>query len=786
MLVLAITLLLATPDDAATLLIRAQADLAAGRYAEVLEKGAESAELFHKIRDRAGEGRALTVIGLAHLYSGEYNRALANFDQALNIARETRNVEAEITRLNDIGNVFYFQGRYADSLDRYQQALRQVESQSAEKWSASRRQLTLANLAILYQTMGQFEVALGFYSEIQHSPQALPADEEAQLLTNIGVLRRRLGDPQKALQTYRAAQQLYRRAAHRDGEIAVLNNIGILQAMDLSDFPAANSTFGEALKLAEKSGDRPLAVHARLYRAETLYRAGRLEQSAGDFQAAADDAAFLGELEENWKALYGLARIANKRGEKAKADQLLGRSLELIEKLRVSLAGSSLRAGFLADKRDVYDLLIEHTNDPDKAFNLMERSRARILQDQLLRASMKSLKDVSQTLPVDTAILEYWLGSSSVAVLWISRTGSGLRRWGLSADDLEGIRLLISALSDTQRKDWRESARTMAQKLLYALPPLQQPAIRHLVIVPDDILAEVPFEALPLDESNLLIERYSVSYLPAASLFAVAAGRRGVRWPWQKTFEAFADPAPGNGNGVEIAALRGWSRLPGAVQEVNSIAKSVGGKRELHIGPDARKAILEDKAPSPLMHFATHAFADMQDPNRSYILFAPALSSQRYDYLFLKEVTALQFANVDLVTLSACETDAGKLVRGEGVTSFSHAFLATGARSVVTSLWDVSDKVTAGIMVDFYARLARGESKQDALRAAKLDLMRQSGATHPAYWAAFVLEGDGDSRIPYVIPWLWLIAPALLICIFVVFTLQKAKRELLFRYFHLH
>ena len=557
----------------------------------------------------------------------------------------------------------------------------------------------------------------------------------------------------------------------------MLNNIGILQAMDLADFRAAISTFSTALKLAEDSGDRPLAVHARLYRGETLYRAGELEQSAADFQAAADAAAALGEKEENWKALYGLARIANRQGDTAKSDQLLGHALELIESLRAGLGGSSLRSDFLADKRDVYDLLIEHTSSTDKLFDLMERSRARNLQDRIRPATVRDLNALSHDLPPDTALVEYWLGNSSAAVLWISSTGSGFHRMEVSPDDLKMFAVLPSILGDAERKDWKQDVQRSAQKLLKDLPPLEQSGIQHLVIIPDGILGQIPFEALPLPDSSLLIERCSVSYLPAASLFTSANRRRGIRWPWQKTFEAFADPSPGTGGaGMEMASAQNWPRLPGAVHEVQEIAHVVGGRGALYIGAEARKKELEQTAPAPLMHFATHAFADMQDPQRSYILLAPASSSQRFDYLFLKEVSALKFENVELVTISACETDTGKLVRGEGVASFSRAFLSTGAKSVVTSLWDVSDQATAEIMVRFYSGLSKGESKQDALRTAKLELMRQRGAEHPAYWAAFVLEGESNSRTPYVISWLWFVVPVLLVCLLLLFRTMQAKR----------
>jgi CHAT domain-containing protein len=118
---------------------------------------------------------------------------------------------------------------------------------------------------------------------------------------------------------------------------------------------------------------------------------------------------------------------------------------------------------------------------------------------------------------------------------------------------------------------------------------------------------------------------------------------------------------------------------------------------------------------------------------------------------------------VDLVTASACETDAGKLVRGEGVQSFSRAFLAAGARSIVTSLWAVTDRDSAGLMLRFYSRLANGAYKADALREAKLEALAKASSAHPAHWAAFILNGESDAPIPYVVSWTRLLVAALLL-----------------------
>jgi CHAT domain-containing protein len=95
------------------------------------------------------------------------------------------------------------------------------------------------------------------------------------------------------------------------------------------------------------------------------------------------------------------------------------------------------------------------------------------------------------------------------------------------------------------------------------------------------------------------------------------------------------------------------------------------------------------------------------------------------------------------VTLSACETGVGKQRRGEGIISLARAFTFAGAKSIVTSLWAVSDEQTKNLMLYFYEGMKTGLSKSEALRQSKLKLAHASGG-HPYFWAGFV--GIGDMR----------------------------------------
>lgn len=136
----------------------------------------------------------------------------------------------------------------------------------------------------------------------------------------------------------------------------------------------------------------------------------------------------------------------------------------------------------------------------------------------------------------------------------------------------------------------------------------------------------------------------------------------------------------------------------------------------------------------------------------SGLVFAGAneadLSADRDDGLLTaEEISFLDLSNVDLVVLSACESGLGRPQGGEGMLGFRRTFRAAGAKTVISSLWRVSDESTNELMRAFYERLwLQGESTQAALRGAQLDMLKQNrieneGHALPSTWGAFVLDG---------------------------------------------
>lgn len=738
-----------------------------GAYDLAIARAREAAEVFRSLGDRPGEELSLYLTGVAELYQAHYASALGHLREGLALAREKGDRDLEIEALNNIGTVHYVQAGYLEALRTYREALGVLDLAKDQPSNARLRRITLTNLAVLFQRLGQDEQALKIYGDLRKGPEALDASEQARVLSNLGVLYRRLGDPLKALETYRAAQKLLAGDQHTDARIGVLSNIGIVQALDMGDLPAALTAFTDALALAQHTGNRREVIEAHLYRGEALYRQGDAAGSAREFEAAIAGAKQLGTTEEEWKGLYGLGRLAHAGGRDEVAMERFREAVALIESVRERIKLSSLKTDFLANKRDVYDALLEillQRQDGSALFEVLEKARSRAFQDRLSVAP-PSLASVQQRLAADTLLLEYWAGPHSAAVLWVRHGASGLAALPSSAVDPQAISALLEAASSGSGEEWKSPAAALGAQLLG--PALRDlPAeIRHVIVVADGPLGAVPFALLDAGGGSPLIARFDVSYLPTSALLGRAppAARRWAP-PWAPQLVVFADPqvvGSTGGAGPHLGGAELGEPLVGAREEAEAIAQSCPGRARLYLGAsNLKRHLLQGAATGvPLLHLATHAVADVLSPERSRILFSPARAEDGADFLFLKEVYDLDLRGVDLATLSACDSERGKLVRGEGPQAFSRALLSAGARATVTTLWRVSDEPTRDFMKQFYFELNRGETKAQALRLAKLRFLRSGSAlAHPRYWAAFVLTGEGLTSIPPVLSWSRLLA----------------------------
>lgn len=298
---------------------------------------------------------------------------------------------------------------------------------------------------------------------------------------------------------------------------------------------------------------------------------------------------------------------------------------------------------------------------------------------------------------------------------------------------------------------FRVPARQLADLLL-------SPARAHLrgktrlVIVPDDVLWELPFQAL-LNKSDsgerFLLEDHTISYAPSLTVLREMMRERDQRGRQPKTsLLAFGNPAlPATTLAKARTIYRdfAFAPLPEAEREVKTLAQLYGSARsKVFTGTAADESQAKAEASSyNILHFATHGILNDTSPMYSHLLLAQK-GNDEDGLLEAREVLKLDL-RAELVTLSACETARGKLGRGEGVVGLSWAFFVAGSPATLVSQWKVESASTTNLMLGFYQNLQSTKplSKATALRQSALRLLRSPEYKHPFYWASFVLIGDG-------------------------------------------
>ncbi len=151
-----------------------------------------------------------------------------------------------------------------------------------------------------------------------------------------------------------------------------------------------------------------------------------------------------------------------------------------------------------------------------------------------------------------------------------------------------------------------------------------------------------------------------------------------------------------------------------------------------------------------IVHFATHGvLAGQLDPKAEpgLILTPPETASEEDDgYLTASEIAALKL-DADWVILSACNTAAGGTAGAEALSGLARAFFYAQARALLVSHWEVESDATVKLITGAVSEIVRDKrvGRAEALRRAMLALIDNGKPeeAHPAYWAPFVLVGEG-------------------------------------------
>jgi CHAT domain-containing protein len=490
-------------------------------------------------------------------------------------------------------------------------------------------------------------------------------------------------------------------------------------------------------EIAEKSGHRK--------QAESLYRQGEdeLEVLMRHVPTPNTERLLLSQLSVLYSGYFTL--LAD--------DRRLREAFEVIERAHGRVEAQSLW----------YDKLkpAQPESDAERTVNALELKLLDVADDAGRKALLERISDAEEKLPSYSpgpfrqpvalasiqkqlrpgeVLLEYVLGSPTSSVLAI--TNGTVRRYSLPSKDT--IEEKVGAYTGELQK--KKVNVPLAQELYRALLPqsLDMEAAQTLVIVPDGILNLASFAALADSPTHYLIASKSIINAPSATVLNLLRTReqRSDRIPylgvaaWTQT----ADTRPWVVRAIEGPERAQLVPLPESKREIEAAAEVLPRPETLLLGSDATRSKFLSLPLNryDVLHLSLHGYPDMEFPDRSALVFAPAPELKDSGFLQAREIRNLHL-NARLVTLSACKTSVGPTYE-TGTASIVNAFIEAGAQSVVSTLWDVDDRAGRKLMEAFYKHLAAGEGRAEALQHAETEFA--NAGEPPYYWANFQIVGD--------------------------------------------
>lgn len=772
-----------SPDSAES--SRALSNLAAANWMlGNLEEAAASYRRLIEIKrasaDRFGEMIAHSGLGNASLSMGDYQLAIEQYRLALRIARELANAGEEAQGLNSMGYANFLLGRDREALDYYRDALKIWRALKDRRGEA----MTLNNVGWLYRGQQDWKAANEVYQQaLKAATESGGERDRSYILHGLGEVRLGLGDAKGAMASFEQSLTIKRKQGDLHGEAFTL----ALQAeacLRLGDISRARQLAGTSLEIRNRIADRS-------GQAASLGTLAKIERAAGDRAKALQLIAEAAHIVEGQRA--SIASIENRATFFATSQKYFhfwielllegpqadaARALEINERrlaraLRDRLwedreIRRSTGAAELADSIRSFDRKIEGQAQrlqslvaQSTAQSRIDSTRKRMIQLISERDALESrlasgfespevsdwsAEQFRRRLPRETAAVAYAIDRDKGRVWWIDRerirvfeTPAGeviARAVGSLARASDERSRMIPGESYEQRLarlkqasgSFRAAAGALSKALLGSLP--LGPQIRRLVITADGDAARAPFSALPHPSTGRpLIESLEIEIAPSLSWRQPHVGDRGLA-----SAERILVVAAPEYDGDQSR----WPRLPFAGDEARNIAAAAGGRTVKTLsGPEATLSALHREPLNlySLLHLAAHAEVDLEHPALGGIVLAPASILRLYQIASLK-------LDARLVVLSACRTADGASLPGEGVMSLTRAFLASGARRVIATLWQVPDRSTAVLMKYFYDGLLRGGlTPSAALRTAQLRLRAQPQWQDPYFWSPFAVFG---------------------------------------------
>ena len=745
---------------------------ALGDYGKAYELHKKALELKFRTNENTEEDKEslsaeYSNLGTLCQFRGEFVEAKKYYKRALCVIQQMVNRRTEAQIFANLASLELSLGEEEKAKEYRKKALKIAETCEDEKVKLQVHQ----NIGGACLSVGDYLGAMEYHVKaLSISKRLGNKDSESSCYHNIGQCHTSLGDHRKAIECYKKALAISEAIGDKSGELATNDNMGATYCLD-GNYREAEGCLNKALSIAEEIGDLERKKTVLAHLAVLCISRGNIEEAF-------------------WHLLRSVKIIEGMRG-----------SLRDSERYQIAFADKTvshyrLLATMLCSMLEI-----------NLALSVSELGRARMLAELMAKQySVKNLPGLDKIKLLDfhgmgkknSCLCLSYLSFEDHLLVWISKPCGDLvfrqielkrdgsqdvhkdvvdRKWIGSAGDhtfflFEDLRLQqcedrsLSLLfesdllnspvelgsrigcrpleeeekEETEREEYHErSVLQLWYKNFIAPVADQLQGSTEIVIVPDRSLYRVPFGALIDKNGKYLSDTFRIRYVPSLTVLKLIQDSPAN---YHSQAGALVVGDPDVGAVMFKGVIQHISPLPCAKMEAEMIGEL------LHVQPLTEKqatkeAVLKEMKSASLIHIAAHGNADRGD-----IALAPdrrvtGTPQEEHFLLTMADVSKVQL-RAKLVVLSCCHSGRGH-IKAEGIVGIARAFLASGARSVLVSLWAVDDDSTMQLMKWFYESLVCGKSASKSLHKA-MKLMREN----PKYsevrqWAPFMLVGDDVS-----------------------------------------
>lgn len=758
-------------------------------------------------------GRAYRELGNIYNKWGDFQNALEHYSLSEQVFKEGEHFKEIVITLNNVLGL-YMKLEDANYLEDFIETLEKLKTLDYIGISTSRQASRLYHAAAMYQIADSLEVAeknaqeaLSIYKGLNNRENIFKslsllgvieidknnfnkardyfktsdtyAGDDKILLSNIS---NNLGDLELKSKNYEKAISHYYNAiswVHK-GYISTIERQLPTQS-EISISPDKKRLFGYLYDLSRAW----VTYYDNSHKKEYLQKALMILELTD----ATIDELFLESQEEvsklNWRKkashvymdaikvayLLNKPEIALYYMEKNKGLLLLENTTEVLAKQRANIPKTALKQEEIIQssiRRYLFELgntpTVDMESEATKAlkknlFSLKSQHRKFIDSIETLyptyvnakkQLQISSLKEIQKSLQPQEHIVNYALGDSLGYVMLVSKNEVQFKQIEISLSNLhkqiETFQQVLTRPFNTTQDitQYKKIATHLFNVLLPFNRFRESVSQKTLIVIPDGVIQKVPFEALTTSKNLEIPEAYLIYSNTIIYKYSHSLD------------EHITQLQPATNNTISFLPIHFKDQYLDSLPNSSKEAETINSYYQHHVYTEEKASksfFLEHFDNNSIIHISTHGGTDINGP---WIAFYD-------DRLRLEELYSPK-RRKELVVLSACKTDVGDIKKGEGVFSIKRGFFKAGARSVVSTLWDVNEKANMEIMTTFYNELSKGKTKSEALRIAKISYIKQHKNTSeasPYYWSGITLTGHDNTvdlkSFSYMYLWILLI-----------------------------